>query len=308
MRKIERLANIRQDTAAMPGRRTAAPRPGANDHLRRMIAIRSVLALAACLLALIVTMPARAQTGPDDDLLAQVRFDQRLNEQVPLDLVFRDEAGKSVRLADYLGTKPVILTLNYYTCPNLCSLVLNGLADTLRKVTFDVGKQFDIVTVSIDPRDTPATASAKKTTTIERYGRTGAADGWHFLSGEQAAIERLAQAVGLQYAYDAEKDQYAHAAGIVVLTPEGKISRYFYGIEFEPRDLRLGLVEASAGKIGSPVDQLLLRCYRYDPVTARYTVTVMTIVRIAGVATVLILSTFLLGTLRRERRRPPGIA
>ena len=274
----------------------------ARRHPNRTIAIRTLLALALYLFVLQGAIPARAQTGSGDDVLNQIGFDQKLNAPAPLDLMFRDEAGAPVRLGDYFGTKPVILTLNYYECPNLCPLVLGGLVDALRKITFDVGNQFNIVTVSINPRETPALAAAKKATYLERYGRPDAARGWHFLTGEQAAIDQLAQAVGFRYAYDARQNQYAHAAGIMVLTPQGKIAHYFYGIAFSLRDLRLGLVEAAEGQIGSPVDQLLLRCYRYNPVTGRYTIAIMTIVRIVSVATVLLLDMFLLRMVRRDRQ------
>jgi protein SCO1/2 len=270
--------------------------------MSRTTVIHRSLLLCVCLIALLGAVSARAQPPPPDDPLNQVGFDQRLNEQIPLDLVFRDETGELVRLGGYFVTKPVILTLNYYECPNLCTLVLTQLVETMRKLPFDVGNQFEVITVSIDPRETPAIASAKKATYIERYGRPDAADGWHFLTGEQAAIEQLAQAIGVRYAYDARQDQYAHPSGITVLTPQGKISRYFYGIAYSPTDLRLGLVDASAGKIGSPVDQLLLRCYRYDPVTGRYTVAIMSIVRVVGIATILILGVFVLAMVRRERR------
>ena len=270
--------------------------------MSRTTVIHRSLLLCACLVVLLGAVSARAQPPPPDDPLNQVGFDQRLNEQVPLDLVFRDETGGLARLGGYFATKPVILTLNYYECPNLCTLVLTQLVETMRKLPFDIGDQFEVITVSIDPRETPAIASAKKATYIERYGRRSAADGWHFLTGEQGAIEQLAQAIGVRYAYDARQDQYAHPSGITVLTPQGKISRYFYGIEYSPTDLRLGLVDASAGKIGSPVDQLLLRCYRYDPVTGRYTVAIMSIVRVVGIATILILVVFVLAMVRRERR------
>jgi protein SCO1/2 len=235
--------------------------------------------------------------------LSEVAFEQKLNEQVLLDLVFRDETGKSVQLGDYFGQKPVILTLNYYNCPMLCPLVLEELITSLAKVPFTMGDQFNVVTVSIDPRETPELAAATKKKYIQRYDRPGVEEGWHFLTGEEISIQRLAQAVGFRYAYDAQSDQYAHPAGIIVLTPEGKISRYFYGLDYSPTDLRLGLVEASANKIGSLVDQVLLRCYHYDPVSGRYTLVVMNILRLAGLATVLILGAFTFMMFRHERRK-----
>jgi len=255
-----------------------------------------------CVLALSVTIPAHAQNVLPDPL-REVGIDQRLNEQVPLALVFRDETGQSVRLGDYVRTKPTILVLAYYKCPMLCPLVLDGLLKSLRALAFNVGDQFAVVTVSFDPRETPALAAAKKKEYLQRYARPGAADGWHFLTGQETAIRQLTQAVGFRYTYDAEKDQYIHASGIVVLTPQGKIARYFYGIEYAPRDVRLGLVEAAANKIGSPIDQILLFCYHYDPVTGKYGILIMNVLRLAGVATVLSLGTFVVVMLRRDRQK-----
>jgi protein SCO1/2 len=236
-------------------------------------------------------------------VLQDVALEQRLHEQIPLDLLFRDETGASVRLGAYFGDKPVILALAYYDCPNLCTLVLNGLLRTLRALSFTAGEQFIVVTVSIDPDNTPALAAAKKTQYIQGYGRAGARDGWHFLTGEPAAIQRLAQAVGFRYTYDAKRDQFAHASGIMLLTPRGKLSRYFYGVEYAPRDVRLGLVEAAANRIGSPIDQLLLFCYHYDPQSGTYSLTILRVLRLAGLTTVLLLGTFMGVMIRRERRQ-----
>lgn len=243
-----------------------------------------------------------------DAILAQVAYDQRLDEQVPLDVTFRDETGQSVRLGDYFGDKPVVLTLSYYECPNLCPLVFDGLERSLEKLRFDLGDQYQVVTVSIDPDETPAMATEKKATYMGRYGRPGAAGGWHFLTGEHESIDRLAQAVGFRYAYDPELDEYAHAAGVVVLTPGGKIARYFYGVDFPANDLRLGLVEASANRIGSPVDQLLLRCYRYDPVKGKYDLVVRKVFQLAGAVTVLLLGGFLLVLYRYEGPQTPDVS
>ena len=215
-------------------------------------------------------------------ILRNVGITQRLNAQVPLDTDFRDEEGRSVRLGDYFGDKPVVLVLAYFRCPMLCTQVLNGLVDGLRGVPWDIGDQFRVLTVSFDAREGPELAAAKKASYLESYGRPGTADGWHFLTGERAAIDRLAEAVGFHYEYDAEKDQFAHASGIMVLTPDGKVSRYLLGIRFLPRDLRLALVEASAGKVGTPVDQVLLFCMQYDPASGKYTAAVMNLVRLAG--------------------------
>jgi protein SCO1/2 len=266
------------------------------------VATRLAMTAFLCVFAVLGVVPVCADEARPS-LLHDVGFDQRLHEQVPLDLVFRDEAGRAVQLSDYFGTKPVILTLAYYECPMLCPLVLSALLKSLRTLSFDVGDQFNVLTVSIDPRDTPALAATKKTTYLQGYLRPGAAEGWHFLTGEATSIERLTEAVGFRYAYDAETGQYAHAAGIMVLTPQGRIAHYFYGIEYSPRDLRLALVEASANAIGSPVDQVLLLCYRYDPATGRYGIVIMNVVRLAGLATVLALATSVLVMLRRERPR-----
>ncbi|HXG11832.1 MAG TPA: SCO family protein [Gemmataceae bacterium] len=235
--------------------------------------------------------------------LPKVGLDQRLNEQVPLDLGFRDEAGRTVRLGAYFDGKPVILVLAYYRCPMLCNQVLNGLVEGLRQVSLDAGREFRVVVVSFDAREQPELAAAKKASYVEVYGRPGTEGGWHFLTGDQPAIDALTAAVGFRYAYDATLDQFAHTSGIMVLTPRGKIARYFYGIRYPPRDLRLGLVEAAEEKIGTPADRLLLLCYRYDPSTGRYTPLVMNLVRLGGVLTLAVLGTFLGLAWRRERRR-----
>lgn len=259
--------------------------------------------IASLVLLLALAVPTQAdETGPDELLDAAV-FDQKLNAQVPPDLVFQNEMGRSVRLGDYFGTKPVILVLAYYECPNLCGVVVNDLVKNLQEIPFDIGNQFTMVTVSIDPEETPVMAVVKKQSYISSYGRPGAADGWHFLTGDQATIEQLADAVGFRYAYDPKQDQYSHPGGLMVLTPKGTISRYFYGLQYSPTDLRLGLIEASANKIGSTVDQVLLRCYRYDPETATYRFAIMNIVRVSGFATVLALGMFVTVMLRRERRQ-----
>ncbi len=244
---------------------------------------------ALCLLLFALCLPTFAQVARPaavpDAALRDVGIDQRLNEQVPLDLVFRDETGRSVQLREYFGQRPVILALVYYDCPMLCHQVLNGLSSSLTALSFDAGKHFEVVAVSFDPREGPELAASRKQTYLQRYGRNRAAEGWHFLTGEQAAIESLTRAVGFRYTYDAETNQFAHASGIMLLTPEGKLSRYFYGIEFAPRDLRLGLIEASENKIGSPVDQILLFCYHYDPTTGQYTPAVMKLIRAGGAIT-----------------------
>ncbi len=272
-----------------------------NSHLY-YLCVRSFILLGLWFLALLGAGPAHAH-DPSPNPLNEVAFEQKLNERVPLDLIFEDETGKSVQLGDYFGEKPVILVFTYYGCKNLCGVVREELVESLQALEFDVGDEFEIVTVSINPGDTPALATAKKGAIMQHYARPEAAAGWHFLTGEDSSIDQLAEAVGFRYAYDAELDQYAHPAGIMVLTPQGRISRYFYGLDYLPTDLRLGLVEASANKIGSLVDQLLLRCYNYDPVTGKYTLVVMNVLRMAGVTTVLILGTFMFAMFRRERRK-----
>ena len=223
--------------------------------------------------------------------LENVGIEQHLDAQVPRDLAFRDDTGATVKLGDYFGHKPLILNLVYYNCTMLCGEALAGLASAMRLVKFDVGNEFDVVTVSFDPRETTEMAAAKKKDYVGRYGRANAAGGWHFLTGEPDSINALTKAVGFQYQYDAKTNQYAHATAIMVLTPQGHISRYFYGVDFPPKDLRMGLVEASQGKIGNAVDAVLLFCYHYDPETGKYGAMVANILRLAAAATILILGT-----------------
>jgi protein SCO1/2 len=253
---------------------------------------------------LLILLSAAAQAHNDNRpaALRDVVFEQKLDQRLPLGLEFRDANGHVVRLADLFGRKPVVLNFVYYSCRELCPLLSDGLVRALRALSFEVGDQFDVVTVSFDPNDTTAAAAAFKSEYTKRYGRPGAVSGWHFLTGDPAVIHELADAAGFRYSYDAEKNEFAHATGIVLVTPQGKASRYYYGIEFSPRDLRLGLIEAAAGKIGSPIDQLLLFCYHYDPATGQYTLLVTRVLRLAGAATVLALAGFIALMLRRERR------
>lgn len=230
--------------------------------------------------------------------LENVGIEQRLDSQVPSDLAFFDETGKSVRLGDYFGQKPLILNLVYYRCPMLCGEVLAGLTASMRMVSFDIGREYNVVTVSFDPQETPETAAAKKEEYLRRYGRAGAGAGWHFLTGSAESINVLTKAVGFQYQYDPKINQYAHATAIMVLTPQGRISRYFYGVDFPPKDLRLGLVEASHGKIGSPVDQVLLYCYHYDPATGKYGAIIANILQLGAGLTILILGIMLFVLIR----------
>jgi len=230
--------------------------------------------------------PIPAGEKPRD--LEDVRIDQRLDEYLPLDAVFRDENGAEVKLGAYFGSKPVVLALVYYSCPMLCNQVLNGMTSSLDVLkAFSIGKEFEVVTVSFDPRETPELAREKKETYMKWYKREGAAEGWHFLTGDQANINRLTEAAGFHYKWDEKTTQFIHASGIMIATPEGKLARYFYGIEYAPKDLRLGLVEASAGRIGSPVDQLLLYCYHYDPASGKYGAAVMNMMRLGGAATLI---------------------
>jgi protein SCO1/2 len=242
------------------------------------------------------------------DILEKVGIDQKLNAQVPLDAVFRDELGRQVKLGDYFGKRPVVLSLVYYECPMLCTQVLNGAVSAFKVLTFNVGDEFDVVTVSFNPKETPAMAAAKKQTYLAKYGRPEAAGGWHFLTGEQPAIDALASSVGFRYVFDKSSQQYVHASAIMVLTPQGRVSKYFYGIEYPPKDIRLGLIEASGGKIGSPVDQVLLYCYHYDPHSGKYSMVVMNVLRLAGVLTVALIVGFIVMMWSLDRRTSKNAA
>jgi protein SCO1/2 len=243
--------------------------------------------------------PSSAKPG----ILSKIGIDQRLNHQVPLDLPFVDETGKSVRLGEYFGKRPVILALVYYECPMLCTQVLNGLTGALKVLNFDVGREFDVVAVSINPKEGPGLASQKKKVYLERYGRPQTGQGWHFLTGEGSNIRRLADSVGFRYVYDEEIQQYAHGAGVELLTPKGIIARYFYGIEFAPRDIRLGIIEASEERIGSAIDTALLLCYHYDPATGKYGAAAIKLVRLGAIATMAGFGLFFFVAIRRERNR-----
>jgi protein SCO1/2 len=261
--------------------------------------------MALTLWIVVFAVPARGDaTLPP--VLRDVGFDQRLDAQVPLDLAFADETGREVQLREYFDDKPVILVLAYFRCPMLCTQVLNGLVQALLDVPLKPEKDFRIVTVSFDARETPALAAAKKKTYLERYGRPGAEQGWHFLTGKEDAIKQLTNAVGFHFRYDPRNDQFAHASGILVLTPGGRISRYFYDIRYSARDLRLGLVEAAEGRIGSPVDRILLYCFHYDPEEGRYGPILMNFVRLGGVLTLLAVGSLFAGLWRRERRKRQG--
>lgn len=240
--------------------------------------------------------PASAQP----QVLQQVRFDQRLGETVRLDTVFRDETGRQVRLGDYFGERPVLLVLAYYECPMLCDLVLNGLSGSLKALTFNPGQDFEIVVASIDPGETPELAAEQRRQVLARYNRSGTEEGWHFLTGGQSAVSALADDVGFRYVYDSERDEYAHAAGVTILTPEGRVARYLFGIDFPPRDVRMALIESTDGKIGSLVDQAMLYCFHYNPAIGRYSAATMQILRIAAVMTVAALVLMIVLLRRRE--------
>jgi len=256
----------------------------------------------------VLAAPVLAHTGKEpytkeEAFLKEIGFDQKLGAQLPLDATFTDEMGRAVRLGEYFGQKPVIMLITYFSCTMLCPLLLDGLVRTLRPVSFDIGEQFTVLTVSINPRETPSIAASRKELYVQRYGRPGAERGWHFLTGKADAIHALTQAVGFRYAYDKKKDEYAHAAGIVIFTPEGKAARYLYGVEFSPRDMRLALIEAANNAIGNPVDQILLYCYHYDPLTGKYGVVIMNVLRLAGSATAVALGSFMVVMFRRDRRK-----
>ncbi len=274
----------------------------------RWVSLSTVLALALMFSSPAIAQLAAYNQNPSyskpasENPFANIGLDQRLNEQLPLTLSFRDETGKTVQLGDYFGEKPVILSFAYYDCPMLCTLVINGLIRTLRTLSFSAGTEFNVVTVSFNPKDTPASAALKRQTSLQSYSRKGAETGWHFLTGDEVTIQQLTRAVGFRYAYDEKMQQYAHPSGIMILTPDGKLSRYFYGIEYAPRDVRLGLIEASAGKIGSPVDQVLLLCFHYDPTTGKYGLIITRALQLGGLVTMLALGGFMLISSRRNRR------
>jgi len=282
--------------------------------LRRRI---PTLTLSAVLLAAAVPAQAgRTWTSPtgsappsaaSPQALQGVRFDQRLGQQVRLDTVFRDELGRQVRFGDYFGQRPVVLVLAYYECPMLCDLVLNGLAGSLKALSFNPGSEFEVVVVSIDPGETPQLASDQKRDTLSRFNRTGTEEGWHFLTGTQESIAALTDDVGFRYVYDEKRDEYAHAAGITVLTPRGQVSRYIFGIDFPPRDIRLALVESGEDKIGSLMDQAVLYCFHYDPAIGRYSTAAMRLLRVAAALTLAGLVLMIVLLRRRENKKQlPG--
>ncbi|MDB6017097.1 MAG: Electron transport protein SCO1/SenC [Pedosphaera sp.] len=259
------------------------------------------LVMLAVWLAMVM-VPAVARAVSDEEL-RQIKFDQKLQQQVSLDLPFRDETGKIVKLGDYLGKRPTILVLGYYGCPMLCTLVLNGLVESLQDLKSSAGGEFEIINVSIDPHETTALAAAKKKAYLKRYGRHGVEQGWHFLTGDEAAIRKLTQEVGFRYVYDEPSRQYAHPSGLVILTPQGKVSRYLPGVTYAGKDLNAALVAASANKVGTPVEQFFLLCFHYSPSTGKYGALVMMAVRAGGVLTLLVLGRGMVIMIRRESAR-----
>jgi protein SCO1/2 len=279
---------------------------------RQLIVALAVIALAAPV--------ARAQyygkmsrernepQPPPTEVINNVTIEQKLDAQIPLDLPFRDENGRSVTLGEYFDGKPVILSLAYYECPMLCNQVLNGLLQSMRLLDFTLGKDYRVLTVSINPHEKAGMAAQKRKNYLGRYRREGAGEDWHFLTGDSAAIARLADVVGFRYVYDPKSGQYAHASGIMLATPEGRLARYMYGIEFQPKELKLGLMEAAKGEIGSLVNKVVYLCYEYDPMSGKYGFAITRILQGAGVATVLVLGGFMTVWLRRERRRGEGVS
>lgn len=269
--------------------------------MRGRMAWWAIMAAALCASAWGQTLdPLSPPANARPPQLKQVGIQQRLGQQIPADLVFRNEAGKQVRLGQYLGNGPVILNFVYFHCPMLCGQVLQGLTGALRAIGYSAGRDFTVLTVSFDPQETPAMAAAKKKMVLATYGRPEAERGWHFLTGSAASIAALTQAAGFQYQHNAQNDQFAHPTAILVLTPEGKIAQYYYGIEYAPRDLRLGLVQASNGQIGTLTDEALLYCYRYDPQTGKYSAIVSRVLRISGAVWLAMVSVFLVVMFRME--------
>ncbi len=246
--------------------------------------------------------------GPPSSLkpeqLKEVSFRQRLNETLPLDATFKDETGRTVRLGDYFGRKPIVLAFVYYQCPMLCSQTLNGISMALKVLPFTAGDEFDIVIVSFDPRDTPEAANAKKQAHLQHWSAEDTAAGWHFLTGDEATIRQVTSTAGFTYQWDEASGQFAHVSGVLTLTPDGRLSRYFYGVEYSPKELRLALVESGEGRVGSAVEELLLYCFEYDPTSGRYGVVVMNLVRLGGLVTVALVAGFVFLMRRRESRSP----
>ena len=269
------------------------------------------------LVLLLAAVTATAQMIPDNvgqsskglpPALVNVAFDPQLNAQLPLDVTFNDENGHPVLLRDYFGQKPVVLTFVYFTCPMLCSQVEQSLVGTLKMISFNPGKDYDVVLISMDPSDTPDEALKKKHEALSRFARPSTEAGWHFLTGNKESIDEVAKAAAFRYSYDPQTKLFGHASGILLLTPDGRISRYFFGVEYPPSNVRLGLVDASAGKIGTAVDHILLFCYQYDPTKARYSATILTVIRMGGVATLFCLAIGFVIFRRRDHRSTAAVS
>ena len=250
--------------------------------------------------------PNETTTNGLPPALQKIGIDQKLGDQLPLDTVLKDEHGKEVRLGDYFNHgRPVILALVYYECPMLCNEVLNGLTGSLKGISLDAGKDFDVVAISFDARenDKPDLAKNKKASYLERYGRAGAENGWHFLTGAQGSIDKVTKAAGFNYAWDEKTQQFAHAGGIMITTPAGKLSRYFYGIDYAPKDVKFGLMDSAEAKIGNPAEKLLLYCYHYDPASGKYGLAILNVIRLTGVATLLAMGMMFVVFWRRNKHK-----
>lgn len=264
----------------------------------------ALICLSAVIILVLGTLPAQAQQS-DDALLKQVQIREKLGEKIPADLPFQNSAGESVKLGDYLGEKPLVLIPVYYECPMLCSLVLNGFLETVQRLKFRIGEDFNVLTFSFDPGETPELAAAKKESYLKAYGRpVEKPSAWEFLTGSEKSIQELTSAIGFEYAYDPERDEYAHGAVFMVLTPDGTLSRYLAGLSVAPRDLRLALVESADRKIGTWKDIALLTCFHYNPLTGKYAFLIENVLRAACVLTVIILFGFIFMSLKKERHRP----
>ena len=274
---------------------------------RERVKQRGMLAVSLLLISFCLVAIGAAPASPQRQILNDVGIDQKLDAQVPPDLVFHDEMGRDVRLGDYFGKRPMILALVYFKCPMLCTMVLNDLTKAMNSMKMNCGEQFDILTVSFDPNETPTLAQEKKAQYIRAYRREHAEEGWHFLTGSQASIEALTKTVGFRYAWDPKYKQYAHASGLIILTPEGKTARYFYGIDYAPSDLELSLAEASHGKETSVADRVLLFCFHYDPTTGRYSLMVIRLIQAGGVLTLLLLGSYMFWNFRRDKGRPASV-
>jgi protein SCO1/2 len=276
------------------------------------MSLRTFLLMSLVALALPGSVGAQAPFVPktglvtengSSSLLKEVKFDQHLGVQLSLDTEFRDESGKTVKLREYFGKRPMVFALVYHECPMLCNVVLNNMVSSLRSLEFTPGVEYDVLTISIAPHETSALASAKRRGFVTKFQRMETLNHWHFLTGDEPNIRKIADEVGFNYAYDPKSGQYAHASGIMILTPEGKVSRYFYGVDYPTRDLRFGIMEASEEKIGSPIAQVLLMCFHYDPTTGKYSLAVMRILQACGLVTVIGLGMSIVTMLRRDRRQ-----